>query len=167
MIDFTMMYAVHAAFRRDLRLLAHHLDEARWDMFTRQLLVHHQAEDASLWPVVRERLGGDARGLAILADMEAEHALIDPLLEARDVVKLAEALNAHLDHEEREALPLIDSVLTEQEWARFAAGTRERQGGVNEDVKAFLAWLLEDAPGDLRERVFAFLPPQARQILAS
>jgi hypothetical protein len=166
MIDFTMMYAAHEAFRRDLRLLAERPDEARWEMFRRQLLIHHQAEDEIVWPLVRQRIGDDPGALALLDEMEAEHARIDPLLDSGDVRALSALLDVHLEHEEREALPLIDSVLSPQEWAAFAAAMRERQGGALENAKQFLTWLLDGIPDELRERVFAVLPPQARQILA-
>ncbi|MBF6228660.1 hypothetical protein IU470_26580 [Nocardia abscessus] len=55
-IDFTIMYATHDAFRRDLTRLATaaaagHADapgiHAGWANFTRQLHVHHTVEDAA------------------------------------------------------------------------------------------------------------------------
>ena len=71
--DLTIMIAAHDAFRRDLVSLAraaqgpdrHGPDRQRsiaagWDLFKRQLHVHHTAEDELIWPVLRERLGHSA-----------------------------------------------------------------------------------------------------------
>jgi len=88
-VDFTMMYAAHDAFCRDLdRFVASSasgrpwtpVDHDRWATFTTQLHIHHRAEDDALWPPLRER-PLDAAGVATLDEMEREHARIDPLLE--------------------------------------------------------------------------------------
>jgi hypothetical protein len=91
------MYVIHHAFRRDLRdfvaaaaatpttdrrtwrMLA-----ARWQFFATVLHKHHTAEDEQIWPVLLERVAAadDARAVATLRAMEAEHADIDPLLAA-------------------------------------------------------------------------------------
>jgi hypothetical protein len=163
-IDFSIMYAAHEAFRRDLRMLAEHWDQDRWEQFKRQLLIHHQAEDELVWPLMRSRVAGDAASLAVVDDMEAEHARIDPLLEAADVPTLTELLNGHLQHEETVALPLIDSVLNRDEWAAFSIALRDRQGGVPE-WRTFFLWLLEDASPQARESVRGVLPPEAHQLL--
>jgi len=60
-IDFTMMYATHDVFRRDLgRLKAAATAgtaqapgvRAGWENFKAQLLLHHSVEDTDLWPRV-------------------------------------------------------------------------------------------------------------------
>ena len=92
-IDFTMMYVTHDAFRRDLgRFTAASAAgtaqapgvRAGWENFKAQLLLHHSVEDTHLWPRVRRAAAGRPAGLALLDEMEAEHAQIDPLLAAVD-----------------------------------------------------------------------------------
>ena len=93
--DLTIMIAAHDAFRRDLTRLARTAsaanlsDPARrrsvaagWDLFKRQLHLHHTAEDEVIWPVLRPRLAHSQAALSVLDAMEAEHELIDPLLAA-------------------------------------------------------------------------------------
>src|SRR5881394_1749001 len=90
-IDFTVMYATHDAFRRDLERLEAAAAagkagtpevRAGWESFKSQLIVHHTVEDAYLWPRLRSAVAGRPDDLALLDDMEAEHARIDPLLAA-------------------------------------------------------------------------------------
>ena len=126
-IDFTMMYVTHDAFRRDLGRFTTasaagtpHAPGVRpgWENFKAQLLLHHSVEDTHLWPRVRRAAAGRPAGLALLDEMEAEHAQIDPLLAvvegalvgsvsnlAANVAELASALEWHLKHEEDAALP--------------------------------------------------------------
>ena len=142
-IDFTMMYATHDAFRRDLgRFTAASAADtadapgvgAGWENFKVQLLLHHSVEDTDLWPRVRCAAAGQPVGLAVPDEMEAEHAQIDPLLAAVDdaladsannlaarVAELASALEWHLKHEEAAALPLIQSVCMPADWRASSA----------------------------------------------
>ncbi len=92
-IEFTMMYATHDAFRRDLGRLEEASAagkagtagvRAGWENFRTQLLLHHSVEDSLLWPAVRRAVPGRPRDLALLDEMEAEHARLDPLLAAFD-----------------------------------------------------------------------------------
>ena len=92
----TVMYAMHDALRRDLDRIAgitarpdddpkHVLRTAvGWEMFKSYLEVHHTAEDDLLWPPMRTALADDPNGTALLDAMEAEHAVIDPMLTAID-----------------------------------------------------------------------------------
>src|SRR5690242_6783439 len=94
--DMTTMYTMHDALRRDLehiaRVTARPNDDPKellrtatgWEMFKTYLTVHHTAEDDMLWPRMREVLGDDSDGVALLDAMEAEHAAIDPLMAAID-----------------------------------------------------------------------------------
>ena len=129
-VDFTMMYVAHDAFSRDLSRLIQissagraHTSQAQaiWAMFSRQLHVHHTAEDTSLWPGLRAAVA-DADEIAVLDAMEAEHAALDPQLERVEAAlhgqddaslvtqlrDLASGLAAHMQHEEDAALPLVD-----------------------------------------------------------
>ena len=95
--DLTIMIAAHEALRRDLVSLgraagtADLADPARrrsvcngWEVFKRQLHIHHTAEDDLVWPALRQRLSHSENALSVLDAMEAEHAQVDPLLAAVD-----------------------------------------------------------------------------------
>ena len=100
----------------------------RWDLFAMLLHDHHHKEDDHVWPLLRRAAGGDTAGLAVLDEMEAEHDTIDPLLDGvreglarmtatpdaatkqalvRLVVGARDTLDAHLGHEERDAITLL------------------------------------------------------------
>ena len=82
-LDMTMMLLVHDAFRRDLELVATTTARSEgWDRFAKLLHLHHTAEDEALWPVLRNSLVGHPEDLALVDEMEAQHAALDPLLEA-------------------------------------------------------------------------------------
>ena len=153
-VDLIGMYLMHYAFRRDLVAFAAAVartpveDRAawraladRWTWFSTVLHKHHRGEDTGLWPLLRRRAdaAGDRVGRETLAAMEAEHAEIDPLLQAcaagfarlaahpdgdaRDalgvrVVAVGERLSRHLAHEETEAMAMVQRYLTDAEWAR-------------------------------------------------
>jgi iron-sulfur cluster repair protein YtfE (RIC family) len=95
--DLTIMLAAHNAFRRDLTRLARTAaaadlaDPAKrravaagWELFKRELHLHHTAEDEIVWPVLRPRLAHSEHALSVLDAMEEEHERIDPLLAAVD-----------------------------------------------------------------------------------
>jgi iron-sulfur cluster repair protein YtfE (RIC family) len=178
-----MMYVAHDAFGRDLtRLLraakdgAAHSEEAKgtWDMFSRQLHLHHQTEDTSLWPRVRST-GLTASDEEVLAAMEAEHNLLDPLLErvdasfasgAPDVAtleELASLLGRHMGHEETQALPLVERAIGQQGWDAFGKDIRDAQGGIKGGA-TYLPWVLDEAPDPARRTVLKVLPPPARAL---
>ena len=181
-VDFTLMYAAHDAFHRDLRCLTAAVEagqtadpavRAGWATFKNQLHVHHTAEDTSLWPPLRQKV--TPRGdVAVLDAMEAEHARIDPLLSrvdaslaasdraglAGDTQALTAALAAHTEHEEDQALPLIETYLGPQGWAAFRKATGKIQG--LRGGAEFFPWMLDGASADTSERVLRMLPPPAR-----
>jgi iron-sulfur cluster repair protein YtfE (RIC family) len=181
-IDFTAMYASHDAFRRDLERLARAVAAGRadtpgvragWENFTRQLHIHHTAEDGELWPRVRERAAGRPRDLALLDEMEEEHSRIDPLLAAVDtalrdrapelpdlVAALRATLDDHLKHEEDSALPLMQDVLTVADWAAFTGRMRQTQGLRGASV--FVPWIVDGAPPADRAAFLGAVPPPVR-----
>jgi hypothetical protein len=183
-IDFTMMYVTHDAFRRDLgRFTAASAAgtadtpgvRAGWENFKAQLLLHHSVEDTDLWPRVRRAAAGRAADLALLDEMEAEHAQIDPLLAAVDgaldgsgqdlaahAATLASALQWHLKHEEDAALPLIQSVCTLEDWRAFADQMRRRQGVKGAAI--YVPWILDGAAPNGQQRFLAALPAPVRLI---
>jgi iron-sulfur cluster repair protein YtfE (RIC family) len=184
LIDFTMMYVTHDAFRRDLARLTAAATagtaqaprvRAGWENFRAQLLLHHSVEDTDLWPRVSRAAAGRPSGLALLAEMTAEHAQIDPLLAAVDdalahspgnlasaVVGLTSALEWHLKHEEDAALPLIQSVCTPADWRAFAGAMRRAQG--IKGAARYVPWILDGLAPEKQRRFLAALPAPARVI---
>jgi Hemerythrin HHE cation binding domain len=148
---------------------------AGWQMFKTALHVHHSSEDDALWPAMRQDLAGRPDDLAVAEAMEAEHAVIDPLLEAIDAAladrdggperagaltgELADALRGHLRHEEDAALPLIDATLTPQQWQHFAA---VHGGRGAPDAPRLTPWLLEGADEQTVATALALLPEPVR-----
>lgn len=183
-VDFTMMFAAHDAFNRDLdRLEAALADQqavtsaftATWRTFSHQLHTHHSAEDVALWP--RLRAASQADEQQILDDMEAEHASLDPLLDAIDeavthgdtdtlgnaLPALAVGLSAHMVHEESEALPLLERRLGKVGWDDFGKHIREQVGGMS-GAAEYLPWVLDEADHDVRRTILGLLPAPARLI---
>ncbi len=98
------------------------------------LHAHHGAEDALLWPLLRERAPEHA---ALLDRMEAQHAAVDEVTLAASraldaysaaptgehatalaaaIRRLAVELDVHLVEEEREILPLAAVTVSQDEW---------------------------------------------------
>ena len=178
--DLGVMLAAHRAFRRDVTTLARSATRvtlrdpvrrvtigAGWEVFRRQLLLHHQAEDTRVWPLLRARLAGRAAALSVLDEMAVEHSLIGPLLAAVDqafdderlplsdvIDELASTLCGHLDHEERDALPLIGATLTASEW--LSAMTLLQPAP---DLGEVIPWLVHGLSASDTADVLAMLPP--------
>jgi hemerythrin-like domain-containing protein len=185
--DQTGMYFMHHALRRDLALFESAVRATpigaadtwraladRWARFGEILHHHHSVEDVSLWPVLTrhaERLGDEA-ALTMLADMEAEHGVIDPTLAAvtagfatmREhpcvdhrnaldvhVTAARAALLDHLAHEETEALPFLQRVVSVEENAAFDAAAQKAYGP---RVLGFLVpWAADEVPADLVRKI--------------
>ncbi len=183
--DLTIMLAAHDAFRRDLTRLARTAgsanlsDPARrrsvaagWDLFKRQLHLHHTAEDEIIWPALRPRLSHSPAALAVLDALEAEHQLIDPLLAAVDaqfaggdrladvIDALTSSLTGHLGHEERDGLPLIGVALTAAQW-RGAGRKMASKNGMAASSEMF-AWILDGTDREHAATTLAQLPPPLR-----
>jgi hypothetical protein len=198
--DLTIMLAAHSAFRRDLTRLARAAaaadlsDPARrqsiaagWELFKRQLHMHHTAEDEVIWPALRPRLAHSENALSVLDAMEEEHERIDPLLAAVDAAftqrsapvpasgvddwpgedrladvidVLTSTLTGHLGHEERDGLPLIGVALTGAEW-RGVGFKIARRNGLAEGGEMF-AWILDGAARQDAAATLRTLPPPVR-----
>ncbi|MGW2689820.1 hemerythrin domain-containing protein [Streptomyces sp. NPDC001414] len=185
--DMTMMFTIHAALRREVERIAritarvdedprHVLSTAvGWELFKKFLTIHHTAEDITVWPVMQKALADKPDELALLADMEAEHAVIDPLLADIDAALadresglerlggLADALhthlNTHLDHEEGDALKLMDITMSKEEWAVFAVAGRD---AIGDDARRYLPWLLDGMPADQLAAFVSNMPDALR-----
>jgi Hemerythrin HHE cation binding domain len=178
-IDFTMMYVTHDALRRDVGRFAKAVAAGRaespavragWENFKAQLHLHHTVEDDDLWPRLYRAVGDQPDQLAMLEEMEAEHGVLDPMLESVEtalvdgdmsalgdrVDALAGALEGHLRHEENSALPLIQAVLTPKDWKGFSVAMRRAQGLSGAGV--YVPWIVDGASAADRKRFFAALP---------
>lgn len=151
-----------------------------WESFRDRLHRHHVAEDEDLWPVLREHLSAPD-DLARVDQMVQEHQALSTALDEVDqavamsptsptraggpepaaaVERLGRLLRDHLEHEEREVLPLVQDHLTRSDWRTFLV-TERRQTPVRERPD-FLGWVLDDAnPADTRA-VLSELPPPGR-----
>lgn len=182
--DMTGMYLMHHAFRRDLRdlgLAARNTPVAdrqtwrelglRWQRFGHLLHEHHSVEDRVLWPVLTERTAAadDADGEAVLLAMEAEHALIDPLLaRAGDLVarlsagpdtaaaqelpevlaEAAQVLGDHLAHEERAAVVLVQRHIGGAEWDELERTEFRGRPSLGE-LGFQLPWMTHEVPEEV------------------
>ena len=181
--DLTIMLAAHDAFRRDLTRLArtaaaandparHESVHAGWELFKRQLLLHHTTEDELIWPALRGRLAHSPAALSVLDAMEAEHELIDPLLGAVDAAfdqqepaadvidALTSSLTGHLRHEEKDGLPLIGVALTAAEW-RGLGRKMGSKNGMAAGAEMF-AWILDGTDREHTAATLGALPPPLR-----
>jgi len=182
-LDMSVMLAFHAVLRRDLEQVARVAgrgDQSAgtrlrvplgWEQFKKFLVIHHQAEDDLLWPVLLAKVTERPDQVALVDALEAEHAVIEPLLGAVDafavdpddgghlgdiVEELVTQLVGHLDHEESEGLPLIDASLHTEEWQRFARLHGER---LLDDAPIYVPWLLDQADKEAVDGFPAKIPP--------
>jgi hypothetical protein len=182
-LDMSVMLTFHAALRRDLAQVARaaacrdrsggtRLGGALGvGAFKKFLVIHHQAEDDFLWPVLLAKVAGVPDRVALIEALEAEHTVIEPLLGAIDaaaadpddggrlgevVDELVTKLGGHLDHEESEGLPLIDALLDPEEWDRFGRLHGQRLLG---DAPTYVPWLLEGTDQETVDGFLAKIPP--------
>lgn len=177
-INFSVMYATHDAFRRDLTRFTQAVDGGRadspevragWENFKHQLDVHHTVEDAELWPRVERAVAGRPRDLALVAEMVTEHASLGPLVDAVDaavrrpsdglaeaVLDLSATLGDHMKHEEDSALPLIQEVLTTDDWKAFRGGMARRQGPKGAAV--YIPWIMDGVGPEGRREFLEQMP---------
>jgi hypothetical protein len=146
----------------------------RWRRVGEVLHHHHRVEDEAFWPVLMKHADaqGDTVAHQLLLDMAAEHGGIDPALagcesafadmvdhpcedhrHALDVRMTAvrASLLDHLRHEETEALPLVQRVMTPEE---FAETEKAAQRGYPLRMMAFLLpWVMSGVPDEPKQRV--------------
>jgi hypothetical protein len=160
--------ATPSADRETWRLLA-----SRWGLFSTVLHHHHSGEDAGLWPLLMQR--SDEAGRETLEAMEAEHGEIDPLLRscAEGFARLAEVddddaraalavrlaatkerLAHHLEHEETEAIVLVQRHLTEEDWITLEQ-EHFRAGLSPKDLFTMVSWAAYGLPDEARREVLA------------
>ena len=144
----------------------------RWALLSEVLHHHHRGEDTWLWPALLER-AEEADRETLLA-MEAEHEDIDPMLAlcaagfeamaahpAEDtrnalavrLVAARESLGRHLEHEEGEAIAILQRVLTHAEWE--AIDEHFKEGVSFRQVLRLVPWALHELPQETRAVLFA------------
>jgi len=146
----------------------------RWAKFAEALHHHHAVEDATFWPIMLERVqqSDDEVARRTLIDMESEHGEIDPALascaqgfadmdehpcddhrNALDVHVTATrvALLDHLRHEETEALPLLQRVMTADDYAACEAAAAK--GYPPKTFPFLLPWMAAGLPADVVSKV--------------
>lgn len=149
--------------------------DRRWTRFAVTLHHHHSAEDTHYWPVLEtavEARGTDA-DLAEVHAMSEEHDDIDPLVSAvgdglgavvqhpceehRHALEirlagLREVLGEHLRHEETVVLPLVQRVMTHEEFQ----GVEEAIGKSYplREVPFIVGWALAGLPDHARAAMF-------------
>lgn len=185
--DLTLMHAAHEAFRRDAERLRRAAGSGRgrgtislegWQVFRRFLDIHHRFEDEYLWPPLRP-LVRDLPGAALMLDaMEEEHQRLNPVLDAIEARlyghladtgelpglfdELATVLGGHLEHEEREALPLVEQRLPLADWKVFSDAQRKAMG--LSGAAEFFPWLVDARPQPAARAIRGMLPPPVRAI---
>jgi hemerythrin-like domain-containing protein len=137
--------------------------------------VHHSGEDEFLWPVLLERVEVEAD---LIRRMEDQHLHVAALLPraqeqlpgwaaqpspergeelAATFEDIASVLGEHLGEEEKQILPLVETHLSVDEWARLG---QHATGSMSPpDLMATLAAILEEADDDERAMFTAVLPP--------
>jgi len=145
----------------------------RWQVFSEILHHHHSGEDAGLWPWLLEVV--DAGERATLEAMEAEHAEIDPLLSActEGLARLADhadedaraalavrlvatrdSLSRHLAHEERDAIAILQRLMTQEEWLALDEEHFKRTMSPRQ-IAALVPWAAYGVPRAELGRIFA------------
>jgi hypothetical protein len=173
--DLLLVLLVHRTFREEFAALAREAAEGagrerepaledQLGLMLRVLHEHHTGEDTMIWPLVRSRAPESA---AVLDAMEAEHEELDPLIEragdsrvplserADVLAALSERLAAHLDREEREALPLVERYLTA---AEFTAIDKTQMKALGRDLPDLAGAVLWHATPRERELALALAP---------
>lgn len=148
----------------------------RWQLFATVIHHHHASEDAGLWPALLDRVGADEPAARTVLDaMVAEHARIDPALDTcrrafeslaveadeqrrADLnVSLAETrelLEAHLGREERDAMALVQRLLTPEEWHAIERD-HFRPAYSPRALLSVVPWAMSGLPPLVRQRVLA------------
>lgn len=154
----------------------------RWAVFAEVLHHHHSGEDAGVWPWLLEH--GSPEDRETLEAMEAEHAEIDPSLascteglehlanhadeEARATLVLhlaatRDRLSRHLAHEESDAIPILQRLMTQEEWLALDEEFFKRNMSPRL-IAALVPWAAYGVPREALDRVFAEAGPGFKMV---
>lgn len=151
----------------------------RWQFFSGQLKQHHEAEDTYLWPLVEQR-SKDQAELVVMSAMEAEHAAMHHKLDELDAAfakaadgesvdldvvashlnELSEIVAGHCDHEERDAVPLLEKYVRHDDLGDFQKFTRS-----GPDSMLVFPWVSDGATEADKKAVWGVLPGPVRLFL--
>ncbi|GAA0256141.1 hemerythrin domain-containing protein [Cryptosporangium japonicum] len=136
---------------------------------------HHSGEDEVIWPELRRRA---PREHAVIDAMEAEHGGLDAAITAaRDtfgalvaapteaarsvaadaVEAVGAAVDAHMAHEELDAIPLMHRVFTPAEFDALEARLRDAHSSFRA-LATLVPWMADDVPDDVLRRAWADQP---------
>ena len=148
-------------------------DHATW--LLRFVHVHHSGEDELLWPVLLERVEIESDLIRRMEDQHEQVAALVPRAEAQlpgwaaepstqrgeelatTFEEMAQVLDEHLGEEESQILPLVETHLSVEEWARL--GQHATASLAPPDLMASLAAILEEADDGERAMFTVVLPP--------
>lgn len=152
------------------------------DLLDRFLHHHHTIEDDLLWPKLMARVPAEIAPLVEL--METQHETVADLLEqtvelraewrkdadanraaqlAAVYARLHDALIEHLDAEEQHVMPLVESCITEKEWAKI--GKAAQRSTPVKDGPRMLGMLAYDGDPDVIRQMLGAVPAPARGIV--
>lgn len=188
--DMEVMRILHRAFRRDGARLeaaaegygshgaaAHEALLIGWHGMSSSLHHHHSIEDTHIWPVIRGKVTVGPE-VEVLDAMEEEHSRIDPAIErierafadpdvgvdsvAESIDAFVSLLRSHLDHEERDAFPLIRRFIAKAEWDSLnQAALKELSMS---EIAGLSPWLLDGATPEEVRTVLTELPAPVRML---
>jgi hemerythrin-like domain-containing protein len=147
-----------------------------WQLFAELLHHHHTAEDDHYWPVLADAANrrGTESDRSVVAAMAAEHGAIDPVLAAcragfQDVqvqpsrervdvlhqrLEVARrVISDHMAHEERDALTLVQRVVSPQEYAQIERGIGKSYP--LRVVRTLVPWAFHGLPGTVGDDLLA------------
>jgi iron-sulfur cluster repair protein YtfE (RIC family) len=148
-----------------------------YDNYREQLIAHHTHEDRLFYPALAARVGDDrmhrdelvaqhhqldgvlqavAEGLADLADSDGDFSANRTRV-AGHLTTMVEDLNAHLDFEERTALPLFVSDMPVAEYKKLE--TKATKATPRGQARFLIPWVVGRASPDQRKALFKSAPP--------
>jgi hypothetical protein len=174
--NLAQILSAHAGFRQEFELLARAAETAETakhqrllddqiEMVLTFLRKHHMWEDMELWPLLRARA---PHAVSELDELEVDHKQLDQLVDragdaglprreqAAALRQLGRTLTAHLDSEERIALPLVCEYLTVQEWDE--AHQRALASMPKRRLATISGWIHSAVDKDLEERGWEGVP---------
>lgn len=189
MNDTSMNTNMHAAFKREIARLKAGLAAtdlsndvartglaARYTFFSETLHHHHEGEDTYLFERVKPR--ANPAQVAVLDQMEAEHAQMLEVLtvldqefsslgSASDTVAIDNQLDAlltvlgqHCEHEEREGIAIVQEHITEADMKEFMKFNRS-----GAQANYVLPWVCDGADEAVQTSVWGMIPAPVRVFL--